>query len=113
MKTTVSATIVALIAVAGTGHCLEAPPTHTDVGGLTATGGRVIHVFADPNDMVIQLDQNGRCGSNYFHVQRTSTNFNEMTAVALTAFSTEKTMTMFVASCSSERNIVSHGYVSR
>ena len=113
MKKSVPATIVALLVSAGTGHCLEAPPPTTDVGGLTVTGGRVIHVFADPSDMVVQLDQNGRCGSNYYHVQRTSTNFDEMTAVALTAFSTDKTMTLFVASCSGDRNIVSHGYVSR
>ncbi len=79
----------------------------------TTTSGKVINLFADPSDVVIELDTNGRCKSAYFHVQRTSTNFKEMTAVAMTAFTTGKTITFFVASCTVDRNIVSHGFVSR
>jgi hypothetical protein len=78
-----------------------------------ATSGKVTVLFADPNDFVVELDTNGRCGSAYFHIQRSNANFKEMTAVALTAFTTGKTITFFVASCNSKRNIISHGYVSR
>ena len=67
---------------------------------------------ADPSDFVVQLDAQGSCGSNFFHIQRDSTNFKELTAVVLTAFSTSKRMTLFVAGCSGDRNIVSHGFAS-
>ncbi|MET0987060.1 MAG: hypothetical protein ABW034_16815 [Steroidobacteraceae bacterium] len=80
---------------------------------LTTAAGVPINVFADPSDFVIELDTAGSCGSKYFHVQRASANFRELTAVALTAFSVGKRLTFFVASCSGDRNIVSHGYASR
>ena len=77
------------------------------------TGGIAIHVFADPQDFVVQLDKPGKCGSAYFHIQRANPNFKEMVAVVLTGFSAGKTLTFFVASCGGDRNVISHGYVSR
>jgi len=80
---------------------------------VTVTAGMPINVFADPSDFVAELDTAGACGSKYFHIQRANANFKEMTAVALTAFSTSKKLTFFVVSCAGDRNIVSHGYASR
>jgi len=77
------------------------------------TAGKVVTLYADPGDVVIELDTKGRCGSAFFHVPRSNANFKELTAVALTAFSTGKTMTLFVASCNADRNILSHGAVHR
>lgn len=76
---------------------------------LTVTIGKPLEVFADPSDVVVSLDTAGSCGSKYFHIQRTNTNFKELTAVALTALSSEKGLRLFVASCSGDRNILSHG----
>ena len=77
---------------------------------LTVAQGTIVNIFADPSDVVVEMNTPGSCGSNYFHIQRTATNFHEMTAVALTAFSGAKTMTFFVQSCTGNRNIVSHGF---
>lgn len=79
----------------------------------TVTAGVPMNIFADPGDLVVELDNAGRCGSKYFHVQRASGNFKEMTALVLTAFSVGKRLTFFVVSCANDRNIVSHGYTSR
>ena len=79
----------------------------------TVTGGKITAIFGDPGDFVVQLDTVGTCGSNFFHIQRANANFKEMTAIALTAFSTGKTMNFFVVSCSGDRNITSHGFVVR
>lgn len=79
----------------------------------TVTSGKIIAVFGDPGDFVVQLDTNGRCGSNFFHNQRANANFREMVAVSLTAFATGKTMGFFVESCAGDRNITSHGFVQR
>lgn len=96
--------------------------------------GTPVNVFADPSDFVVELDQPGRCGSKYFHIKRSSQNFDEMVAVALTAFSAGKRLTFVVPSrvsfgvdnrfrdafCteytgagSGDRNVVSHGFASR
>lgn len=102
----VSTALVTLIFV---GTAIWAKPAEAQ----SVTSGSVVNVFADPGDFVLELSEAGRCGSKYFHVQRANANFKEMVAVALTAFATGKLMTMFVASCASDRNIVSHGYASR
>lgn len=75
--------------------------------------GKVAILSADPSDVVITLDKNGPCGTAYFHVQRTNQNFSEMTALAMTAFAGGKTMALFVTSCATDRNIISHGYAGR
>ena len=76
---------------------------------LTVTIGKPLEVFADPSDVVVALDTAGTCGSKYFHIQRANTNFKELAAVVLTAHSSGKTLRLFVASCSGDRNILSHG----
>jgi hypothetical protein len=80
-------------------------------------GGKIEAVYADPSDVVIQLDQNGDCSpfggpnpsSHFFHIQRAQTNFKELTALMLTALSAGKTVAFFVTSCVADRNIVGHG----
>ncbi len=78
-----------------------------------ASTGTVVNAFGDPGDFVTQLDVNGPCGSPYFHTQRAAVNFKEMVAIELTAFTTGRPMTFFVSGCAGDRNITSHGYVSR
>jgi hypothetical protein len=76
---------------------------------LTVTIGKPVEVFADPSDVVVVLDTAGICGSRFFHIQRVNRNFKELTAVALTGYSAGKSLRLFVASCSGDRNILSHG----
>ena len=80
---------------------------------VTVTSGKILAVYGDPGDFVVQLDTAGRCGSAFFHSQRANANFKEMAAIALTAFSTGKTMGFFIVSCAGDRNITSHGFVAR
>ena len=75
--------------------------------------GNIDIIAADPGDFVIQLDKAGRCGSKYFHVRRTNSNFKEMVALALTTFATNRVMVVFVVDCGGDRNIISHGYSGR
>jgi hypothetical protein len=77
------------------------------------TSGAINGVFPDPSDFVILLDRNGKCGSPFFHIQRENLNFKEVVAVSLTAFAMGKAMTVFVTSCSGDRNIISHGFTVR
>lgn len=79
-------------------------------------GGKIEAVYADPSDVVVQLDHIGDCSkfvlnggnSKFFHLQRARTNFKEMTAVVLTALAAGKSVTFFVETCERDRNIVSH-----
>jgi hypothetical protein len=73
------------------------------------TTGRVVALYTDPSDVVVELDTPGSCGSKFFHMQRASLNFKEFTALAMTAASLGKVMTLFQASCAGDRNIISHG----
>ncbi len=79
----------------------------------TAVTGKPVILSADPGASVIQLDVNGPCGSAYFHVPRTNRNFREMVSLALTAYATGSTMTLFQTGCAGDRNIISHGYAGR
>jgi len=78
-----------------------------------AVGGAIVIAAAEPSDFVVQLDKPGPCGSVYFHIQRSSTNFKEAVAMFLTAFAANKNIVVFVTGCVSDRNIISHGYVGR
>jgi len=78
-----------------------------------AVAGLITIIAGDPEDFVVQLDKNGPCGSPYFHMKRSSMNFKEMVGVELTAFAMGKPLTVFVTSCVSDRNIISHGFASR
>jgi hypothetical protein len=75
------------------------------------TEGKILAVYADPSDFVVLLDTNGPCGSAFFHSQRVNTNFKEAVAIALTGFSTAKTVGFWVASCTNDRNITTQAYV--
>lgn len=75
--------------------------------------GLITMAAGDPQDFVVALDKDGPCGSRFFHMQRTNTNFKEMVAVELTAFATGKFITLFVTGCGGNRNIISHGYARR
>lgn len=81
-----------------------------------ARTGNVLALFADPSDVVIQLDVAGPCGSNLYHVRRSAPNFREMTEIATAAVSAGKRMMLVVVACplgSPDRNLVSHGAVLR
>jgi len=78
---------------------------------IGVTNAKPVTVFADPSDVVVDTDTKGKCGSNFFHIQRSHENFKELTAVALTAIATGKRMVFFVESCGGDRNILSHGAV--
>jgi len=88
---------------------------------LVARTGNVVAVFADPSDVVIELDVRGPCGSFFYHVQRSAINFREMTEVALAALSANKRLLLYAYdSCGgpipdrrTDRNRVSHGAVLR
>jgi hypothetical protein len=103
MKTLITAGVI-LTVIAG---CFVYPSS----AALTVIGGKPLAVYADPSDVVIHLDTAGPCGSNFFHIQRTSQNFKELTSAALTALSLGKGMHLFVSTCASDRNILSHGAV--
>jgi hypothetical protein len=81
----------------------------TACADITVNGGFPVAVFADPSDFVVALDRAGTCGSGFFHVQRSNPNFKELVSVFLTAFSTGQFLQLYVASCSGNRNILSHG----
>ena len=90
---------------------IEGPSNSAYAQIIQVIDGKVLAVYADPNDVVVQLDKAGTCGEPFFHISRANLNFKELTAVALTAISTAKNMTLFVASCGGTRNILSHGNV--
>lgn len=77
----------------------------------TLVSGGVTRVYTDPSDIVFVMSTTGPCGSAAFHIQRTNTNFKEFYAAMLTALVASKTVSVNVVSCSSDRNIVSHGSI--
>ncbi|HEX8622819.1 MAG TPA: hypothetical protein VF718_12705 [Allosphingosinicella sp.] len=91
---------------------LALPLAATPALALTHSAGKVSSVYADPSDLVILMTVAGSCGSNFFHVKRSSANFREMTDVALTAYQTGRTLGLYVKSCEGDRNVLSHGYVT-
>jgi hypothetical protein len=112
-----------LIAVTLTIAGSLASPAYADV----IVGGKIEAVYADPSDVVVQLDHIGDCkpfvvgspgqpggapSSKFFHIQRAQPNFKELTALALTALSAGKTVTFFVTTCVGDRNIVGGGRVN-
>jgi hypothetical protein len=70
--------------------------------------GMPVAVYADPGDFVIELSVAGDCGSKFYHIQRNRTNFKEVVALLLTAYSSGKKVKAFVESCWGDRNIMSH-----
>ena len=79
---------------------------------IQVTDGTPVMVYADPSDVVVELDNAGPCKSKYFHIRRARQNFKELTAVVLSAFATGKRLKLFVElPCvkGSDRNFLSHG----
>jgi hypothetical protein len=70
--------------------------------------GKIVAVYADPGDFVVELDTQGDCGSRFFHIQRLRQNFKEVVAVFLTAYAAGKRLVVFVESCAGDRNILTH-----
>jgi hypothetical protein len=91
--------------------CASAILSSSVEAALVAVVGRPVAVYADPSDVVVQLDVAGPCGSNFFHIQRANLNFKELTAAALTAFAAGKRMLFFAdpTRCVVNRHVVSHG----
>ena len=98
-------TALAVSALLGAASAAEA---QTNVSGVVQA------VYADPSDVVIQLDVVGPCGTAFYHVRRTNVNFNQMFEVARTAIATNKRLSVFVtATCQGTRNILSHAAILR
>ena len=70
---------------------------------------KITKIYADPSDVVLELGSNGPCGSNLFHIRRSATNFQEMTALMYTAAATGRFIDLYITSCDGQRNIISHG----
>src|SRR3569833_811027 len=71
--------------------------------------GRILSIYADPSDIVMGLDVVGPCGSFYYHIQRNNLNWKELYSLMLLAFATGKSVSLVVANCTGDRNILSHG----
>jgi hypothetical protein len=81
---------------------------------LTNKVGTVQALYADPSDVVIQLDVPGPCGSVFYHIKRTSVNFNQVFELARTAIAVNKKLSVFVTpNCQGDRNILSHAAIYR
>jgi len=74
--------------------------------------GKISNLWVDPSDVVLELNIAGPCGTNLYHIQRTSPNFQEMAALMLTGGAQARTVEVYVTSCSGDRNVVSHGAVN-
>lgn len=79
--------------------------------------GHIQKLYIDPSDVVIQLDEYGPCGSNFFHIRRSNVNFAELFASVLTAKSRNMTVGFAVIDCAEDdpgvltRNVADHGYI--
>lgn len=79
--------------------------------------GHIQKLYIDPSDVVVQLDEYGPCGSNFFHIRRSNANFAELFASVLTAKSKDMTVGFAVTDCTEDdpgvftRNVADHGYI--
>ena len=82
----------------------------TNAANAQAVNRTINAIYADPSDFVLVLSGDpGPCGSHYFHFKRSSANFKEAVAVALTAFSMAKIVTVYTTGpCPTDRNDASH-----
>lgn len=71
--------------------------------------GRIGKFWVVQNDVIVELDASGPCGSIYYRVLRSAANFQEMVAVLLTAAGSGKPVRLELSQCSGNENIVSHG----
>lgn len=79
--------------------------------------GMIQKLYVDPSDVVLQMDTSGPCGSNFFHVRRSNTDFHELYAAILMAKGDGLRVGLAVVDCDEgdpgvlDRNVVSHGYI--
>lgn len=71
--------------------------------------GRITKYWADISDVILELDNNGPCGSIYYHILRSNTNFEQMSALMMTAAASGRTVRLQLSGCSGTHNIVTHG----
>ena len=71
--------------------------------------GKPTVVYSDPSDVVVVLNVAGPCGSSFYHIQRTRTNFSVFSDLVKQAFLWNKSLAFDVTACSGDRNILSHG----
>ena len=95
-----------------------AATTSTAYAQSSETTGNVVGIWNDPgSEFVFTLDRNGTCGSQQFHISRSSSNYKEMVAMVLTALAANKTLGVYVTGCKmmygTNRNIISHGFLLR
>ncbi len=67
--------------------------------------GKIISLYPDPDDYVIELNVPGPCGSKFFHLKRNALNFKEAVATAMVAFSLNKSVNVFQIRCEADRNV--------
>jgi hypothetical protein len=104
MKTNVFL-LLAMVVITG----VASPSYADDFNPPIGASGYIVSVYADSSDFVVEIDTPGICTSGFFNIQRDQTNFKELTAMILAAFSAHKKLYLFIKSCSNGRNIVSHG----
>jgi len=96
---------------------LAVSPAHAQPAEFNGTILKIWNEATSGSEFIFTLSVNGRCGTPHFQVSRSSTNYQEMMAIVLAAFTANKPVGIYVASCRNyqgiSRNIVSHGYVSK
>lgn len=75
--------------------------------------GKPTVIYTDLSDVVVVLQQAGNqagpCGSSFYHIQRSKTNFKEFSTLAQQAFIYGRSLAFDVTACVGLRNILSHG----
>lgn len=94
-----TAVLAATLLVAGTAHA-----TH-EVNNIT-----ISRVYIDPTDIVVLTNTPNGCGSNFYHLARSNTNFKEVFAFIFLAYKGQIPINFAVQdSCSGDRIWISHG----
>ncbi|BCJ89781.1 hypothetical protein IZ6_05160 [Terrihabitans soli] len=78
--------------------------------------GRVQALYADPGnnpDFVIELDRRGRCGSSFYHLNRSFPNFQQSVDLAKLALAHDKKMLVWIIGCRGDRQLLSHAGAAR
>lgn len=68
-------------------------------------------LYVDPTDVVVLTDTPNGCGSNFYHLLRTNTNFKEMYAILFLAFKSQTPINLTVMDecVEGDRKVISHG----
>jgi hypothetical protein len=71
--------------------------------------GNIKTIFADPSDVILEMNTVSPCGGYYLHIYRSATNFQELVSLMYTAAATGKAVRLWIVSCNGQRAVVSHG----